>query len=83
MSRRRNVCEFDNDKKKDKKKDKFKDECCCDKINIVNDNDREVAIGKVGVAAGEYANVAVVGDNGAAAAGSEPEAEAFTKEFED
>lgn len=54
-------------------KHKHNDDCCWDGINIINDTAREVAIGKIGVAAGENANVAVVGDNGAAAAGTNPE----------
>ncbi|MBT2686596.1 hypothetical protein J7I93_00200 [Bacillus sp. ISL-47] len=49
-----------------------KNSCGC--VNIVNDTTREVAIGKCGVAAGEFANVAIVGKNGAAAAGENPNA---------
>jgi hypothetical protein len=59
--------------KETKDKEKFEDKCCCG-INIVNDTAREVAIGKVGVAAGESANVALVGKGGAAAAGGNPDA---------
>lgn len=55
-------------------KEKFEDDCCNKGINIVNDTQREVAIGKIGVAAGEFANVAIVGEDGAAAAGSEAKA---------
>ncbi|ENH97987.1 hypothetical protein J416_02504 [Gracilibacillus halophilus YIM-C55.5] len=53
---------------------------CFPGINIVNDTDREVAIGKKGVAAGDFADVAVVGKNGAAAAGFTPEAAAVGKD---
>lgn len=60
-------------------KNKHKDNCCKG-INVVNDTQREVAIGKIGVAAGEFANVAIVGEDGAAAAGETPEATAFSKD---
>lgn len=52
---------------------KQQEEYCCEGINVVNDTAREVAIGKVGVAAGENANVALVGKDGSAAAGTNPE----------
>ncbi len=55
-------------------KEKNDEESCCKGINIVNETQREVAIGKIGVAAGEFANVAIVGEDGAAAAGSEAKA---------
>lgn len=54
-------------------KHKQHDDSCCEGINIVNDTAREVAIGKIGVAAGENANVALVGEGGSAAAGTNPE----------
>lgn len=53
---------------------KHDDDCCWNGINLVNDTAREVAIGKVGVAAGENAHVALVGKDGSAAAGDTPEA---------
>jgi hypothetical protein len=52
---------------------KYEEEYGWEGINIVNDTTREVAIGKIGVAAGENANVALVGDDGTAAAGTNPE----------
>ncbi|MBT2686597.1 hypothetical protein J7I93_00205 [Bacillus sp. ISL-47] len=57
----------------EKEKKKVKNAACsCN--NIVNDTAREVAIGKCGVAAGEFASVAIVGKDGAAAAGENPNA---------
>lgn len=41
-------------------------------INIINDTQREVAIGKKGVGAGENTNIGIVGKDGAAAAGTNP-----------
>ncbi|WP_209123506.1 hypothetical protein [Alkalihalobacillus sp. BA299] len=62
-----------------KEKKHFEDECCgC--INIVNNTSREVAIGKSGVAAGEFANVAFVGKGGSAAAGGNPDAASVGKD---
>lgn len=42
-------------------------------INVINDTQREVAIGKKGVGAGENTNIGIVGKDGSAAAGNNPE----------
>jgi hypothetical protein len=42
-------------------------------INVINDTQREVAIGKKGVGAGENTNIGIVGKDGSAAAGSNPD----------
>ncbi|MBT2686595.1 hypothetical protein J7I93_00195 [Bacillus sp. ISL-47] len=43
-------------------------------INVINDTQREVAIGEQGVGAGENTNIGIVGANGSSAAGENPEA---------
>lgn len=42
-------------------------------INVINDTQREVAIGKKGVGAGENTNIGIVGKDGSAAAGTNPD----------
>ncbi|WP_175989874.1 hypothetical protein [Bacillus sp. Marseille-Q1617] len=42
-------------------------------INVINDTQREVAIGEKGVGAGENTNIGIVGKDGSAAAGTNPE----------
>lgn len=42
-------------------------------INVINDTQREVAIGKIGVGAGENTNIGMVGKDGSTAAGTNPE----------
>ncbi len=41
-------------------------------INLVNDTQREVAIGKKGVGAGENTNIGIVGNDGSVGAGDNP-----------
>lgn len=41
-------------------------------INIINDTEREVAIGKKGVGAGENTNIGIVGKDGNATSGTSP-----------
>ncbi|UVI28622.1 hypothetical protein [Paenibacillus spongiae] len=47
---------------------------CKPEINVVNDTQREVAIGKTGVAAGALPDVAVAHENSSSAAGYNPDA---------
>jgi hypothetical protein len=49
-------------------------------INLINDTQREVAIGKKGVGAGENTNIGLVGRNGSAGAGNNPEVASVGKD---
>ncbi|UVI28621.1 hypothetical protein [Paenibacillus spongiae] len=46
---------------------------CCPSVNVVTNNREEVAIGKIGVAAGFLPDVAVAIDRSSAAAGFKPD----------
>jgi hypothetical protein len=49
-------------------------------INVINDTQREVAIGKQGVGAGENTNIGIVGKDGSTAAGGNPDAASVGKD---
>ncbi|UVI28620.1 hypothetical protein [Paenibacillus spongiae] len=49
------------------------DDCCCPDINVVTNNKDEVAIGDIGVGAGDYPDVAVAKHRSSAAAGYKPD----------